>query len=1605
MSKSLHLRGAHEHNLRHVDLDLPLGLWTAVVGPSGSGKTTLVLDTIVREGQRRFLSGLSARARQFHGKLGRAAVESIGGLPATISIGQQATADSSRSTVGTLSGVLDLLRLWFAREAVDPGGVALTRSHFSFNHPDGACEGCGGLGVEDRVAPEALVADPAKSIRAGALKPTLKNGYTVYSQVTVEVMDRICRAHGFDVDTPWEDLSDEQRDVVLYGTKALKVPFGKHSIESRMRWEGITARPREEGYYRGLVPVIQETLERNRNPNILRFVETAACSVCGGSRLSRPGREARLRAGGHELGLPQLLATPVRDLGASWRAVSASPVWDAVGPGVTSRLERMQRLGLGHLALERRSDTLSGGEGQRLRLVAQLTAGLGRQLLAFDEPTLGLHPSEQEGMRGVLDDLVELGNTLVVVEHDPDMVRHADHLVRLGPGAGAEGGAIVESGPLAPGEANADPLGKAPERKRERRAGRGHLRLRGATLHNLAETDLDVRLGAFNVVCGPSGAGKSSLVFGTLLPALQGEGASTFRELEGLSADQGRKGGVQAVDARPIGRTPRSTPATWSGLFDVVRKRFASEPLANERGWGAGRFSYNNKEGRCPTCEGLGFRRIGLHLMEDVELDCPDCAGGRFAPETLEVLHRGRSIAEVLGMSVREACVFFSEDAVIGPMCRAMDALGLGYLGLGHASNRLSRGEAQRVKLATLLGATEAKESLLLLDEPDRGLHPSDVELLLRAIDALVDAGHTVVAISHHRHLWAAADVLTEVVDGVATDDVEPDLTPLSRLRGARAPEQAAAQQADAIRLEGVRTHNLRNVEVTIPHGCLTVVAGVSGSGKSSLAFDTLAAEAWRRFAEGLPFQVRRFLRRAQRPELERAEGLGPTLALRQKQARAGERSTVATQSEIGPLLRLLWSRVGRFPAAPLGSETAASETAANERSVSEQSGERTGWSASHFSTEQALGACPACEGRARVARCAPELLVTHPELPFAGGACKGTRPGRFFSEPGGQYEATLRAALEEVLGSAEALALPWNELPERVRQIALFGSGERVFSVTWSFQRGQRSGTHAFEGPWEGLTFLIEREARRRAGSQKAAEWRVPLRDTPCATCAGSGLREERARVRVGTWTLPQMSALTVDALGPALESLTLAPEDAVVTEALVPEIRERLDDLSALGLGHLALDRRSRSLSDGELQRVRLAGLLRSGLTGVTFVLDEPGAGLHARDLEALVERLRALCADGNTVIVVSHRPEVLRASEHWVEVGPGAGQAGGRIVARGPTEEVLAGDGPTARLLREPVAVRPRSKKDATHGRIRIRGASANTLQNLDVELPTSGFVCLTGVSGSGKSSFVFDVLGASIRAQAPVACRAIEWVGEPTDASDPLRFFGACQNSREVGAGQTVLSSLALMPAMQSLFHACVDGGEPKKAAFSFLSPAGRCETCKGSGREEITLDVLADLALPCPDCKGARYRPSVLDVRWKGRNVAEFLAEPVDALREDLDAGKLRTALEALAQVGLGYLSLGRRREQLSGGERQRLDLALGLSSSGTRTLYLLDEPATGLHESDVQRLAGSLQRLADAGHLVVAAEHRASLIAAADERIELGPGSGPQGGRLVSHSR
>ena len=1476
----IRLRGARERNLQDVDLDVPLGQWTAVVGPSGSGKSTLVFDTLVREGQRRFLSHLSVRARRALSKLGHADVDYLEPMPATIAIGAGTSRANARSTVGTLTGVLDRLRLLYARTAVSDH--PLTRAHFSFNNPVGQCAACRGLGVQDIVDPALLIADASKSIRDGALVPTLKNGYTVYSQVTVDVMDTLCQAHGFTIDTPWTELTEDQQHMALYGTDRITVPFGKHSIESRMKWEGITARPREEGHYRGLVPVIEETLKRSRNPNILRFVRSIPCRSCDGTRLGPVGRTIRLGT----LTLPQLLARPVHAIDLD--DLPQSDVLDVLRPSLDARLGFLIQLGLGHLSLDRPSTSLSGGEAQRVRLMAQVGAGLSGVLYALDEPTLGLHPNEQHGLSSLLNTLLDSGNTVVTVEHDPDMVRHADHLVVMGPGAGPHGGQVISAGPMPP-----HPLGTAPD-ARQPREWADAIRLTGATLHNLDSVDIDVPIGCMTVVRGPSGAGKTSLILSTLVPALTAKTGGSYTALTGVPDHLT----VDVVDASPIGRTPRSTPATWTGLFDRIRKRFAKAS-----GRKSGDFSYNTKSGRCPHCDGLGTERITLHLLANAHTICPVCDGSRYAPHALDVRVWKRTIAEVLQLTVTEAVQVFADEPELLPTVRALSDLGMGYVQLGQDATTLSRGEAQRVKLSVLLAsAATAAPRLVVFDEPDRGLHPTEVTRLLTCLDRLLDVGHTVLAISHHRHVWAAADQLITLDNGRRTQEPYSS-EPLSTMQPARTPSPPKA-----ITLSGVRTHGLDLGDIAIPHGQITAVTGPSGSGKSTLVFDTLAAVAWHRYAESLPFAARSAVRRLPKPKLDGATGLQPTLALRQLPPSPQARSTVATLTGLGPLLRLLWSRLGTTD------------------------GEPTALSMGHFSPDQALGACPTCSGRGTVGQCDPDRLIQHPDKPLFDGAMTGTRPGRFFGEPDGQYAATLRAAAPDVHWSA-----PWSALPPAAHDIALHGTGDAVFTVTWSFKRGKRTGEHTFTGPWVGLCALVEAEAANRANARAAAEWAEPLAQVTCTACDGARLNAVARAVTVNGHALADVLSLPAHRLPHALGD---GPQTLMTT------VRELCEDLVSLGVGHLSLDRTSATLSGGELQRVRMAGVLRSGLTGTTLVLDEPDVGLHDDDIATLNQRLVALRDAGNTVVVVTHRAATAAIADHTLVLG-------------------------TA------VHTEPAPRNPQPLGPIHIRAAHKHTLADLDVDLPASGVVAVTGVSGAGKTTLVFDVLGASAQAGHAVGC---------AQATGLDRFNDVI---RVRSAAKTPLAALGLLASLQKLF-AAQDGSLPR-AAFSFNSPKGRCPTCKGTGQERVTLDGFGDLSHPCPTCDGSRYRAEVLDITWNGLTIADVLTTPVRDL-PDIGRGPLADGISAMRRTGLGHLSLGRRAGTLSGGEAQRLALAAALTTRASAPrLFLFDEPGAGLHDSDLIPLAHVFRQLADEGNLVVLTAHRRPLIASADHIIALRP--------------
>ena len=1576
--KSLIIHGAQEHNLRALDIVLPHDRLILITGVSGSGKSSLAFDTIFKEGERRYFATLSERARALFTKIRRPQVRSIEGVRAAIAVDQRASVKSPRSTVGTLSELSDGLRLLFARFSKRPcakcGALVLAsetrcecgapserllRAHFSFNS-EGACPQCQGLGVEDRVDPELLIADPQKSLREGALVPTLPNGYIVYSQVTPDSLDTVCKAHGFSIDTPFSKLSEAQRQVIFFGSDRVKVPFGKHTLESRMKWSGIKAKPRSTGHYRGLVNVLSETLAKSRNDNVMRFVRTSACSACEGSRLSPLARAPKLGA----LNIAQLSACSIGALDAALSAQPSPSTAQPVLQNIRERCDRLAALGLGHLSLDRASATLSGGEARRLRLAQQLAMNLTGLMYVLDEPSAGAHLLEREHLAQRAQALARQGNTVIVVEHDPAFFRWADHIVQIGPGAGHEGGRLLEQGPpKAPVEQPYQP---------KPRQDTGSIRLKRARTRNLKDLHIELKLFALNVITGVSGAGKSSLLDHTLARALRAR-AHGARDIPGahdaLELDGELKKAI-LVSQGEIGRTPRSNPATYSGAFDLIRALFAAQPQAKALGLGKGHFSFNKKGGRCERCEGAGVELIGMMSLPTVYLTCEACEGRRFLPRTLEVKVQGRSILDVLQTTVKEARAIFKGHAKLLKLLDALDTVGLGYLPLGQPATTLSGGEAQRLKLAKELARSDGRGSVLLLDEPCAGLHPKDIQALLRTFNQLIEQGATIIVAEHAPQMILAADHVIDLGPGAGPDGGQlvfsgppQQLLKTERSRTAQALRERSKRKAPReppcsappLRLRGVTMRNLKGVDVRFAQGELTVVTGRSGSGKSSLVFDTLAAEGKQRFAESVAPYLRKELRSARVGTFEEALGMRASVVFKSRAGRIDPRSTVGTRTKLDPKLRLLFARMSE------------------------------GLSASHFSFNHPLGACERCSGAGQLQRCAAARLVPDQTRSIAQGALGQTRAGRLLFELEGRFHATLLAMMRAHKLDPNK---PYGELSQKARTLIERGDPSQR-KVVWEHAKQRGEAKHTFEAMWPGALPLIEQTWAQKRGRKVEPFFAALLAEEPCPSCQGERLGAAQRAVRWGEHRLPQLRAMTFTQLRAALSAPSLTPRAAALFAPLRPELIEPLERLIALGLGYLTLDRATDSLSGGELGRLDLATQLVEGLVGVCYVLDEPCAGLHHQDRQALASALLKLARQGNVVVCVEHDETLIRAADHIIDLGPDAGAQGGQVVAQGDPDAISRANSPTGRYLSGAERLRRVAPLASHSPGPKVKGANARNLKNVDLSIRYGELLGLCGVSGSGKSTLMFEVLAQSLETSSPQGCRALQGQAE---------VIRVQPRSVATGPTKTVATFLGLLEPLAKRF---AKAHGLKKGQMLFTSRAGQCPACQGSGQKSISMDFLPDAVFDCELCGGDRFSKAARQYEVFGQTLPQLLAIQIDALCKLELEPKVLHKLSLLQKVGLCHLSLGRSCSSLSSGERQRLQIAGAIEAGQKPRIFLFDEPARGLHFSDQQLLLELFESLCAAGHAVVFCEHAPGLLACADRLVELGPGAGPDGGQVI----
>ncbi len=1534
---------------------------------------------------------------------------------------------------------------------------------FSFNHPLGACPECRGFGRVIGLDWQRIIPDHTRTLSEGVVRP-FQSGMSQECQADLV---RHARKRAVDLHCPFDQLPEADRQWVIHGDR--KPGEALHEVWDNDRWYGV------QGYFDWL-----ETKTYKMHVRVLlsRYRSYNECAKCGGGRFQPETLNYRLTgARGESLTLPEMAGRPITRLAEFLSGVT-------VGEGdhttqllldqVTSRLSYLGEVGLGYLTLDRPTRTLSGGEVQRVNLTTCLGASLVNALFVMDEPSVGLHPRDLDQLLGIMRRLRDNGNTLLVVEHDEAVIRAADWLTDIGPGRGETGGELMFSGPPAgmsavSGSLTADYLDgrrtiPVPARRRKPRR---FLRLRGASLHNVRKLDADFPLGLFTCVTGVSGSGKSTLVHGLLHRNLLrergepvDEDAGTIRKLTGIE----HIGEVVMVDQSPPGKSSRSTPVVYLGAWDHIRDLFGQSPAAKGAGLGPPAFSFNSNNGRCERCAGLGYERIEMQFLSDVSLVCSSCGGKRFQPHVLRVLLEGQSVHDVLEMTVTQAIAFFrrfpKHEKITGPL-QTLEDVGLGYLRLGQPTSFLSGGESQRLKLAARLADTEAEAGLLLFDEPTTGLHFDDIARLLGVFQRLVDAGHTLVVIEHNVEVIKCADHVIDmgpeageeggtIIAAGTPEEVarnpqsrtapflraalEPDAGGRT-LRAAEAPP-AAPPDNQCIRITGAREHNLKNISLDIPRDEFVVVTGLSGSGKSSLAFDILFAEGQRRFLDCMSTYARQFVEQMEKPDVDHIAGLPPAVAIEQRISRGGGKSTVATITEIHHFLRLLYSKLGTqfcpdcsVPvatatladvAAKLRDSSAAGAVQVFAPLVKSRKGyhkDVAAWAQRH-GYEQLL-----VDGKLIKTEQFPELsrYREHSIDVLVGTVTNASEEdsialARRALEIGRNTARLVRGSTTELLStdmSCPSCARAFEPLDPRMFS---FNSPHGWCETCRGFGVVYESAFSADDARTQLEADLREEEAREAAEVSR-----------PCPECSGVRLNREARHVRVQGRPISEFTGASAREAATLLDAMAFEGNHATLAADILPEIRQRLGFMRRVGLDYLTLDRPATTLSGGEAQRIRLAAQLGSNLRGVLYVLDEPTIGLHERDNRSLLDALDELVAQGNSLLVVEHDEETMRRATRIIDLGPGAGSRGGEVMASGTLDEILANkDSVTGRCLANP-APRPSRGERRPLGRtvpgwIHLQGARRHNLKGVDVRIPAGRLTVACGISGSGKSSLLRGTLVPALRDAAVRPGRRAARSAEAPDFEklSGAEFVRAVHMVDQSPIGKTSRSTPATYIKVFDEIRLLFAGLPASRmrgytaSRFSFNTDGGRCETCLGQGAIKLEMSFLPTSWLPCTECGGSRYNRQTLEVTYNGKTIADVMRMTAAEGAEFFAAHpKIRHALGLLVETGLGYLTLGQPSPTLSGGEAQRIKLVTELARTGATkgrrlredsrgNFYLLEEPTIGLHMADVEQLIGILHRLTDEGHTVVVIEHNLQVIAEADYVIEIGPEAGAGGGRLVA---
>lgn len=1651
---------------------------------------------------------------------------------------------------------------------------------FSYNSPKDSCSECMGLGYQETFDPDLFVVRPDKPIFKGALAVLNPHGNILYTKRGEKEIKKIFSLYQTKLDNTWEELPKKLKERIL---------SGKNQKDS-IKFDCLT--------------FVKKIYEKYHINNLKQFQRQNFCKQCQGSGIGEMARHVSFMG----KNIHQYNQMQVKDLFKFFDQVDLSNFPEAISKPILKeikeRLSFLINVGLEYLTISRKANTLSGGEGQRIRLAAQVGSGLEGCLYVLDEPSIGLHSIDNQKLIQTLRQLKDKKNSLIVIEHDEETMLAADYLVELGPLAGVHGGEITFSGRpetiYNQIDKNISSINYLTGKKnilipKKHKKSINNLTLGSINRFSLQNLKVKIPLEIMTVLTGVSGSGKSTLfqilakavavgIKNNLHKSTQSNIKINNLSVEGLN----NLNKVVEINQKPIGRTPRSNPATYTDAWTIIRDLFAQTREANLRGYGKSRFSFNLKGGRCEECMGSGVNKIETQIFSTIEVICEACDGKRFNHNTLSVYYKGKNIYDILEMNIEEALEFFKGIPSLEKIIRFLFEIGLGYMKLGQNSTTLSGGEAQRIKLASELSLPSLNKTLYLLDEPTTGLHFEDIEKLLTAIQKLVEKNNSVVVIEHNPEIIKSADHIIEmgpkggeeggkIIFQGSLSQLSKANTPTGKVFKEYLDRQVKKESGfylkktnqkklfnqtipvvkektkidkNQIIIQGLRTHNLKNIDLNLPKNKIIVFTGVSGSGKTSIALDSIFSEGQRKYLESLSTYARRFLGRLERPPVEKLDNLSPTIAIDQKKATSNPRSTIATQTEIYDSLRVLYSNIGiaHCPVCsqPLqkNSETMATKKlidryahqqesptvlilaplylsrhrqndfliktkadfskvkkiltdkgflrwyidgklykgeeindqktfkecylvidrfspqienesrmiAAFEKAyeigdqsaavllpATKDSQENLLWFTNydscwehqkfireeiisrHFSFNHHLGACKNCEGIGKAMGLEETKLIVKPHLPFFDALdisvkkilVKNNRLSKLLEKSQPQFSQGIN------------LTLPYNQLSKKEKDYIFFG---KVYDDLI------KTDEKITKEEWQGLTFeLLPKDYQSKSQFHQSFKkysinysWINPM--ATCPICCGARLKDYLLKIKVGNLSIDEILNYQITKAYQFFIDLPkkLPNQTLKISKVVIEEITFRLKQMLNLGIDYLSLDRNINSLSGGELQRIRISTQIGNQLRDVIYVLDEPTIGLHEHDNQKLVKVIESLRDTGNTVMLIEHDAQLIQAADHIVDVGPGAGEFGGKIIYSGPNKQNQLKETSFYHYLN--YISNSKNKKKFLYPRqqflpfnpsqdkfLQLSGINRNNISNLSLCLPLNKLVGISGVSGSGKSSLLEWLVE---KMQEKISKNYQDFTNKKNSS---IMFHHQSKSSSKLPIEQirvvnqkplsgnkrsTLVSYMDVYLEIRKIYASSRSAKNKGYdiSYFSFNSKKGQCTKCYGLGEEEIEMHFISNVKIICEECRGKRFKREVLDIYFNGKNIYDILEMTFNQAQTFFSSFRgLQKKIARLIDAGLGYLKLGFKTSLLSGGERQRLKIAYELAfDDPENVLYLLDEPTTGLHFQDIEKLITLLEKLILSGGSVVIIEHNIEFLRSMDHLIDLGPEGGDQGGQLIA---